>query len=115
MDIASQLKYRAELYEPETFENDMGENDRRMARAERFWCGVVPHTGKVDSSIKGIEIEEVTHKITIRMGASKRLRRPGGRQHTRLLIDGVWYDVMYCLPQYSTRDRILVYAKVRAE
>lgn len=115
MDLSSMLQYRAQLYEPVEFENAMGERDRRMAHTETFWCGIVPNTGRVDTSIKGIEIEEVTHQITIRMKASKALRKPGGRQHTYLMIDGVRYDVMYCLPQYTTRDRIIVYAKMRSD
>lgn len=115
MDLSSMLKYRAALYEPVEFENDMGERDRTMKHTETFWCSIVPNTGRVDTSIKGIEIEEVTHKITIRMGASMALKKPGGRQHTYLMVDGIRYDVMYCLPQYTTRDRIIVYAKMRAE
>ena len=115
MDLSSMLKYRAQLYEPVEFENDMGERDRKMKHTETFWCSIIPNTGRVDTSIKGIEIEEVTHKITIRMGASMALKKPGGRQHTYLMVDGIRYDVMYCLPQYTTRDRIVVYAKMRSD
>lgn len=116
MDLSSQLKYHAVLYEPRDFTNDMDETDSEYEPCERFWCGIVPVSGRVDKSLPGgAETEEVTHKITVRMNASRRLRKAGGRQHTRLRICGVWYDVLYVLPQYQQGDRMLIYAKMRYE
>lgn len=115
--LSNQLKYRAVLYAPdETAENDLGEIATEPVERETFWCSIKPTNGRVDRSLPGeVAVEEVTNRIEIRMKASKLLRKPGGRQHTYLLIDGVRYDVMYVLPQYQTRDRMVIYAKVRAD
>ena len=115
-DLASQLKYRAHLFDREDTENEYGELDFDNREMESFWCGIVPTNGRVDTNLPGdVNAEEVTHKVTIRRKASKRLERPGGRQHLYLEIDDIRYDVLYVLPQYAARDRTIVYTKMRAE
>lgn len=115
-DLASQLKYRADLFDQIDVENEYGETDYETVKIGSFWCGIVPTNGKVDTHLPGdVNAEEVTHKITIRRRTAERLDIPGGRQQLYLDIGGVRYDVLYVLPQYSTRDRNIIYAKMRAE
>ena len=109
-NILERLRHRIEVYTKEENKTEFGECTYLYRRNSYIWAEITPVRGK-EEAIDGQSVRaDVTHKITVRMGA---IKEP--RNDMYFIYKGQKYEVLYFMPQYRYNDLIIFYCKLILE
>ncbi len=104
------LRHRVCLYAKTEKETEFGELTYDYENCLTLWAEILPVRGK-EETIDGQSVRaDVTHKITVRMGA---IKEP--RSDMYFMYKGQKYEVLYFMPQYRYNDLIVFYCKIILE
>lgn len=107
---AGDLRNRVELLRRVQGENDLGEvtyDYQPYDPPKKVWSQIVPLSGRTETLPGELDRVEVTHRITVRLGAIRELS-----VGMRLVYLGQSYQVAYFYPNYKQNAWLEIYCKL---
>ena len=104
------LRHRVAVFAKTEGKTEFNELSYGFEEIRRVWAEILPLRGKEIKMDGGSLQEEITHKITTRMGA---IKEP--RNDMFFEFKGQRFEVLYFMPNYKRNDLVEFYCKLIIE